>query len=99
LGIGANPDCTVEVVAATPKPPIHPVEVRISIGGDDWQYVRGVLSELAAEAGWRDADSFHMMSGGAGGSYSATVAKRNVTPEQFRKELDDWFTAEKAKAK
>ena len=71
-------------------PPLHPVEVRISIGGEDWEYVRKALRELSAEAGWRHPDSFQMVSGGAGGSYSVTTAERNVSIEQFHKELHEW---------
>ncbi|UWZ84626.1 hypothetical protein [Occallatibacter riparius] len=78
------------------KPPVHPVEVRISIGGDNFEYVQRVLSELDREAFLRDADSFRMCSGGAGGSYSVTTVTRDISAEDFRAELAAWFERRRA---
>lgn len=72
------------------QPPIHPVEVRISIGGDDWEYVQRMLAELYSESRHRGPESFQMFSGGAGGSYSVTTARRDITPEAFHEELHAW---------
>lgn len=76
------------------KPPQHPIEVRITIGGEDWQYVRRIISELHTEANWREPEHFQMYGGGAGGSYSVTTTQRDIKPEDFRRELEEWAKSE-----
>lgn len=68
--------------------PLHPFEVRISIGANDREYIVDTLRELAAEfeAG-RDSG---LASGGWSGSHSVTVSKRDITPEAYRAELEQW---------
>jgi hypothetical protein len=78
--------------------PLAPFEVRISIGGEDWAYVRRALASMIA-----DIDEYgslaSMMSGGGGGRHSVTVAKREITVEQYREELDAWWRAQKDAAR
>jgi hypothetical protein len=68
--------------------PLHPFEVRINIGANDREYIVDTLRELADEfeAG-RDSG---LASGGWSGSHSVTVAKRDITPEAYRAELEEW---------
>jgi hypothetical protein len=80
---------SIEVVGEAIPLPVHPFEVRINIGGEDWEYVMRAMQELRDHME-RLGSSASMMSGGAGGSHSVTVSTRDVTPEQFRKELEEW---------
>jgi len=72
------------------EPPQHPFEVRISIGGETWDYVRRALKDLAEYVTEREPEHCGMCSGGAGGSHSLTVVQRDITAEAFRKELEQW---------
>jgi hypothetical protein len=72
------------------QPPQHPFEVRIIIGGDDWDYVETRSAEIAQYLKERGPDHSQMCSGGGGGSHSITVTKRNISAEEFRKELAEW---------
>lgn len=69
--------------------PQHPFEVRITIGAEDWDYVIRTLDELARHIPEHGPDC-NMCSGGAGGSHSVTVVRRDISPEDFRKELAAW---------
>jgi hypothetical protein len=73
-----------------PPPPQHPFEVRIMIGGDDWDYVQRSARIIAAYIEEREPGDCSLASGGGGGSYSVSVASRNVSVEQFHKELEEW---------
>lgn len=76
-----------KVNSAPPKPPI---ELAISIGGENWSYVRRALSDMLC-----DLDEYgslaSALSGGGGGRYSIRVARRDVPVEQYRAELRTWF--------
>lgn len=78
------------MAAIREEPPLHPFEVRISIGGDDWAYVRRALRELADEIEERAPEAFRICSGGGGGSYSVTTVERDVSVEAFHAELEGW---------
>jgi hypothetical protein len=69
--------------------PPHAYEVTIRIGGDDWEYVERALAEISTHLPDHGPDC-NMCSGGAGGSHSVSVVTRDVTPEQFRAELEKW---------
>ena len=73
------------------KPPVSPVTVTITINAEDWDYVQRRLQDLANESESRTPKCFGMWDGGGGGSYSVTTSSRDISPEEFRKELDDWF--------
>lgn len=68
--------------------PLHPLEIHIHIGAEKMEYVAHVLNELKSRA--KDGLLTGCCSGGGVGSYSVTIAKRDVTPEQFREELLRW---------
>jgi hypothetical protein len=71
--------------------PVHPVECRISIGGEEWSYVQEMMRKLAQEAQERDPATFQMFGAcGFGGSYAVTTKKCDVSPEQYRAELQAW---------
>ena len=69
--------------------PQHPFEVIISIGGDTWDYVERTMSELAEHLKERGPEC-GLISGGSGGSHSVSIARREVSVEQFHKELEEW---------
>jgi hypothetical protein len=72
-----------------PAAPMHAFEVRISIGGETWDYVVRTLDELADHIALH-GPGCNMCSGGAGGSHSVTIAERDITPEAYRAELEEW---------
>lgn len=79
---------TVSCPARTKVPaPLHPFEVRITIGANTREYIVDTLRELAADFA---AGRGGMASGGWNGSHSVTVAARDITPEQYRAELREW---------
>jgi hypothetical protein len=67
--------------------PLHPFEVRISIGANDREYIVRALKELTSlfEKGGGPS-----VSGGWCGCYSSTVTVRDITPEAYRAELEEW---------
>jgi hypothetical protein len=73
------------------KPPVSPITVTITLNAEDWDYVQRRLNELAQEAETRTPVCFGMWGGGAGGSYSVTTSTRDISPVDYRRELDDWF--------
>lgn len=75
-------------------PPMHAFEVRISIGGEDWEYVVRTLLELADHIPEHGPDC-GLCSGGGGGSHSVTIHQRDVTPEQYGFELQQWLANHK----
>lgn len=97
--------CQSESVSALARPstpdadpaPVHPVDVVIHIGGDDFDYIRRMLPELAGDAETRTADSFGMFGGGGGGCYSVTTATRDISVEGYREELAAWYDRQRAK--
>ena len=79
-----------EPKAPEAPPPQHPFEVTIKIGGEDWEYVTRVMQELAVHLEAHGPECT-MCSGGAGGSHSVSIAKRDISKAEFRKELMEWF--------
>jgi hypothetical protein len=75
-----------------PPAPRHPFEVRITIGGDDWEYVLHTLMELRAHLEEHGPDC-NLSSGGGGGCHSVDIQQREISVEAYRKELSDWFNA------
>lgn len=71
------------------KPPLHPFEVRISIGGNTWEYVLRAMEELAKYIEDRGPEA-GLSSGGYGGCHSVDVTTRDISPEAYRKELGEW---------
>lgn len=68
--------------------PIAPIRVIIDLSGEDWPYVAHHLRELAESA--RAESLGNMASGGGGGSHSVTVVRRNVSRDQYRREIEEW---------
>lgn len=68
--------------------PQHAIEVRISIGANDENFLARVLKEMdyLAETGSLKAGC----SGGWDGSYSVTIARRDISPDAYRAELEAW---------
>ena len=76
------------------RPPAHAFELRISIGGENWDYVVRTLQELADHIP-EHGPTCGLCSGGAGGSHSVTIHQRDVTPEQYHIELQQWLASHK----
>lgn len=81
--------CRDDIFQKTYRPvaPQHPFETTIRIGGETWDYVQRQLYELAVLAEAVSPGSASAFGAGAGGSYSMSTAIREVSVEQFRKEL------------
>lgn len=75
---------------ADPQAPLHPFEVYIHVGGETWDYVLRQLRDLLDDARRREPGTLQGFGGGGGGSYSITTALRDISPEDFRKELLAW---------
>lgn len=73
--------------------PRHAFEVRISIGGNDWDYVRRTMKELLDMVEDRKPEEVGCASGGWNGCHSIDVQRRDVTPDKFREELEAWRVA------
>ena len=76
------------------QPPQHPFELRISIGGNDWEYVLRTLDEIAAHIRQHGPEC-GLSSGGWNGCHSVDIQTREVTPAQYREELEAWMQAVK----
>jgi hypothetical protein len=74
-------------------PPLHPFDLRIHIGGEDWEYVRRSLRELLDHVEERDAADAGIISGGAGGCFSLHVTRREISVEDYQAELQAWWEA------
>jgi len=73
------------------RPPVHPFEIRVAIGANTSEFVSETMRALASEFSKEVPEwTGGTCSGGYDGSFSVTIAKRDVTPEQFRKELKEW---------
>lgn len=78
-----------------PPPPQHPFEVTIHIGANEWPYVLEALDSIREQI-HRAGEAAGMASGGWHGCHSVTVAKRDITPEAYRQELENWHKAVRA---
>jgi hypothetical protein len=70
-------------------PPKHPFELRIHIGGDDWEYVTRTMRALLDGITARGPE-FWLISGGAGGCHSIDIQKRAISIADYHKELQAW---------
>ena len=69
-------------------PPKHPFEVNIRIGGDTWEYILRTVRELSYHLEEHGPDC-RLCSGGAGGCHSVDIQRRDISPEDYRKELQE----------
>ena len=70
--------------------PKHAFEVRVVIGGTTWESVRRDIERAAEHIRERDPEHCGCASGHWDGCFSVDVARRDVTPEQYREELEQW---------
>lgn len=71
------------------EPPRHAFELEIKIGAETWERLLcelGRLDDHVREHG----SACNMASGGGGSSSSVHIELRDVTPEQYREELEAW---------
>ena len=71
-------------------PPKHAYELTVQIGADDWPTVIREIERLAAHIEDHGPEC-SMSSGGYGVASSVNIVTRDVTPEQYRKELAEWM--------
>lgn len=71
-------------------PPRHAFELTVKIGGDDWDYVLRVMAELADHL-QEHGPECSMCSGGGGGCHSVHIERREVSPEEYHRELQEWM--------
>lgn len=69
--------------------PLHKYEVRISIGGNTREYVVQAMEEIlrSFDEGQNISNS---CSGGWDGSHCVTTQYREVDPDEYRRELEEW---------
>lgn len=89
--VGSIPKTNVTVMTDNDPAPCHPFEVNITIGGDTWEYVQRAARHISQFLAERTPDKASACSGGGGGSFGVMVAVRDVTPEDFHRELQEWF--------
>jgi hypothetical protein len=68
--------------------PLHPIEVRISIGANGPAELRQLLRNVVEQ--FEDNDTPNGCSGGWDGGWSITTAKRDVSADDYRTELETW---------
>lgn len=77
-------------VVGTPAP-LHPFEIRISIGTNTREFILDRLREMVEQ--FSNGECPQSFGGGYDGNYSITTAIRDVTPAQYRQELEEWCDA------
>lgn len=75
--------------------PHAPYEVRVSISAETWPAAMRALGDIAMHAEEHGPECSRM-GGGGGASESVTVTRRNVAPEQYRAEVDEWLRRRRA---
>jgi hypothetical protein len=68
--------------------PLHALEIRISIGANHREYALQTLREILAT--FEDGNISNSCSGCWDGAYSVTSAIREISPDDYRKELEEW---------
>jgi len=76
-----------------PKAPAHQFELRMTIGACTWEYAIRAAREIADMIGERKPENVGLASGSWDGSHSIDLKRREVTPDQFREELEAWRIA------
>jgi hypothetical protein len=71
-------------------PPKHAYEVLIKIGGETWEYVTQTLHDLAFHVEEHGPEC-GLTSGGAGGSHYVHIERRDISPQDYRIELEAWL--------
>jgi len=71
------------------KPPRHAFEVEIHVGGETWGDTLREIQRFCEHIE-RHGPECNLASGGAGSAGHITVWKRDVTPAQYRRELEEW---------
>lgn len=70
--------------------PQHAFEIRIRIGANTWEYARRAAQEIADYIAERDPEHVNLSSGGWDGCHSVDLQRREISPENYRKELRAW---------
>lgn len=71
-------------------PPQHAFELRVHVGGEDWEMTLRELERLVDHVRGH-GPACNISSGGGGTSSQVSVGKRDVSPEQYRDELEAWM--------
>ena len=77
------------------KAPRPPVEMTLRIHGESDEALAYQLEMLAGQVRMRQV-STSGFAGGAGGGWDYTLERRDVSAEQYRHELSDWFDSKQA---
>lgn len=78
------------VTASDTEAPQHAFELRLSVGGETWELTLKEMQRLVDEV-YARGPLAGLQSGGGGTAANLLVATRDVSPEQYRAELDEWF--------
>jgi hypothetical protein len=80
-----------EMFDATDEPaPHHEFELRITISASTWEYARRASQDIADYIAERDPEQVGLSSGGWDGAHSIDLSRRDITPEKYREELEQW---------
>lgn len=67
---------------------MHRFELRICIGAVDWASLQDAARDVLEHIQERDEDHVGLASGGWNGCHSIDLYHRDVSPEQYRDELE-----------
>jgi len=74
-----------------PEPPDHAFELVISVGGETWPRTVAELQRLTDHVA-KHGPECNLVSGG-GGCAEVRIRRRDVTPENYQRELAAWVDA------
>jgi hypothetical protein len=77
-------------LVAGSEAPRHAFEVRIGIGAQEWCYVLQAMRELIPHLE-RCGPECRMAGASSDGSHWISIERRDVTPEEYQREVDVWF--------
>lgn len=83
-------EAPVVPVVTDNKPPQPAFTVEISVGGCEWERVAHVLAEAVERM---SGPEYRIVWGGAGTHGHVHITTRDVTPEQYNRELSEWVHA------
>jgi hypothetical protein len=73
-------------------PPLHAFELRVVIGGNTWPFVLRAIADIARRIE-ETGENCGIASGGGGGCFSVDLARREISPDDYDRELIAWAEA------
>lgn len=76
-------------------PPQAPFTLELNVNGDTWDDLLRILQREVAHIADHGPDC-KSYGGGGGGAHSVVIRRRDVSVEQYRGELDEWWQRQRA---